>query len=182
VLSKIGTLEEQQLSSPETDSENGSGYKSVKESVPEPESGAESETESESENESGSESGAESDSEFESESESASGAESENESESGAESENESESGAESENESESGAESEDESNSGAAVIRSLGFRFASPMIYDLLGHLGDADAETEIKYLSLIPLNGDPFVFIPGAKVSRTKKYLKTRKKLLQK
>ena len=36
-------------------------------------------------------------------------------------------------------------------------------MVYDLLGHLGDIDAETEIKYLSIITLNGDPFVFIPG-------------------
>jgi len=28
-------------------------------------------------------------------------------------------------------------------------------MIFDLLGHLGDIDAETEIKYLLTIPFNG---------------------------
>jgi hypothetical protein len=42
-------------------------------------------------------------------------------------------------------------------------FRFSEPMIYDLLGHLGDVPLESEIKYLSIIPLNGDPFIFIPG-------------------
>ena len=36
-------------------------------------------------------------------------------------------------------------------------------MIYDLLGHLGQVPTEYEIKYLSIIPLNGDPFLFIPG-------------------
>ena len=36
-------------------------------------------------------------------------------------------------------------------------------MIYDLLGHLAPVRAESEIKYLSIIPLNGDPFLFIPG-------------------
>ena len=50
-----------------------------------------------------------------------------------------------------------------ASKNRTLLFRFAEPMVFDLLGHLGDIDAETEIKYLSIIPLNGDPFIFIPG-------------------
>jgi hypothetical protein len=35
-------------------------------------------------------------------------------------------------------------------------FWVSEPMIYDL-------SLESEIKYLSIIPLNGDPFIFIPG-------------------
>ncbi len=56
-------------------------------------------------------------------------------------------------------AESSDDDN----LNRIREFQFAEPMIYDLLGHLGQVPTEYEIKYLSIIPLNGDPFLFIPG-------------------
>ena len=36
-------------------------------------------------------------------------------------------------------------------------------MVYNTLGHLGDVAGESELKYLSILPLNGDPFILIPG-------------------
>jgi hypothetical protein len=35
-------------------------------------------------------------------------------------------------------------------------------MIHHVLGHFAQEPAETEIKYLHIVPLNGDPWIFIP--------------------
>ncbi len=59
-------------------------------------------------------------------------------------------------------------------------FQFAEPMIYDLLGHLGQVQTEYEIKYLSIIPLNGDPFLFIPGMQKIRLLLQKETLNKLI--
>jgi hypothetical protein len=41
-------------------------------------------------------------------------------------------------------------------------FEFAEPMVFDLIGRLGAIPGEREIKYLMIIPLNGEPIEFVP--------------------
>ena len=41
-------------------------------------------------------------------------------------------------------------------------FEFAEPMVFDLIGRLGAVPGEREIKYLMIIPLNGEPIEFVP--------------------
>ena len=42
-------------------------------------------------------------------------------------------------------------------------FEFVEPMVFDLVRGLGAKPGESEVNYLMIIPLNGDPATFSPG-------------------
>ena len=60
------------------------------------------------------------------------------------------------------GGEQWDQSNKVTRVEEDE-FEFVEPMVFDLVRGLGAKPGESEVNYLMIIPLNGDPATFSPG-------------------